>query len=68
MNRKELEKAIAKKLTEIWELYHEAYPEGKYLTMFILDGFINFNNDAFGRDKSYRIRHFEKLEDTEDDL
>ncbi len=68
MDRKKLEKAIAKKLTEIWKLYHEVYPEGKYLSMFFEDGFMNFDNAWFDEDKFYKISHFEKLEDTEDDL
>lgn len=68
MDRKELEEAIAQKLSEIWELYHEVYPEGKYLSMFFKDGFMNFDNAWFDEDKFYKISHFEKLEDTEDDL
>lgn len=62
MNRKQLEREIAKKLKEIKKLYYEAYPEGDYLTLTIYRGSISFNNnhfdeneiDYFEQDKRYR--------------
>lgn len=62
MNRKQLEREIAKKLKEIKKLYYEAYPYGDYLSLTIYRESISFNNGAFGeneldyfeQDKRYR--------------
>lgn len=62
MNRKQLEREIAKKLKEIKKLYYEAFPEGDYLSLTINRGSISFNNfqfdenevDYFEQDKRYR--------------
>ena len=62
MNRKQLEREIAKKLKEIKKLYYEAYPEGDYLSLCIFRDSIEFHNnrfdenklDYFEQDKRYR--------------
>lgn len=63
-----MENKISKKLREIWKIYNKAYPEGTYLSMFIVDGDMCFYNSYFDKDKSFPVERFEKLEDTEDDL
>ena len=68
MGKKEMENKISKKLREIWKIYNKAYPKGTYLSMFILDGDMCFYNSYFDKDKSFPVEHFEKLEDTENDL
>ena len=62
MNRKQLEREIAKKLKEIKQLYYEAYPKGDYLSLCIFRDSIEFHNnhfdenevDYFEQDKRYR--------------
>ena len=67
MDRQEVENQISEKLREIWGIYHEAYPEGTYLSMFIDDGYIHFNNSYFDKDKSFPVEHFESLQESQDD-
>lgn len=64
MDRQEVEKKISEKLREIWEIYHGAYPEGTYLSMFIKDGYIHFNNVYYEVDKLFPIDHFESLQES----
>ncbi len=66
MDRQEVEKQISEKLKEIWNIYHGAYPEGKYLAMFIKDGYIHFNNVYYGEDKLFPIDHFESLQESQE--
>lgn len=66
VNRQKVEKQISKKLREIWKIYHGAYPEGKYLTMFIKDGYIHFNNVYCREDKLFPIDHFESLQESQE--
>lgn len=66
MNRQKVEKQISKKLREIWEIYHEAYPEGTYLAIFIKDGYIHFNNAYFDEDISFPVEHFESLQGSQE--
>ena len=67
MGRKKVENQIAKKLREIWNIYHGAYPEGTYLAMFIKDGYIHFNNVYYGEDRLFPVEHFESLQESQDD-
>lgn len=67
MNRQKVEKQISKKIREIWEIYHEAYPEGTYLSVFIMDGDMCFYNSYFDKDKSFPVEHFESLQESQDD-
>lgn len=52
---RETEKKIFEKMKEIKELYSKAYPEGKYLTLTIIDGCIGFNNRYWEEDKNFQI-------------
>lgn len=66
VNRQKVEKQISEKLREIWNIYNEAYPECKYLAMFIKDGYIHFNNVYYGEDKLFPIDHFESLQESQE--
>ena len=66
MDRQEVEKKISEKLREIWKIYNKAYPEGTYLTMFIKDGYIHFNNASCEVDKLLPIDHFESLQESQE--
>lgn len=66
MNRK-VENQISEKLREIWNIYNEAHPEGKYLAMFIKDGYLHFNNAYFEEDRLFPVEHFESLQESQDD-
>lgn len=57
MNRKQLEREIAKKLKEIKKLYYEAFPQGDYLSLTIYRGSISFNNNHFGENE---VDYFEQ--------
>lgn len=65
MNRK-VENQISEKLREIWNIYNEAYPKGKYLAMFIKDGYLHFNNSYFEEDRLFPVEHFESLQESQD--
>lgn len=67
MDRQEVEKQISEKLRDIWNIYNEAYPEGKYLAMFIKDGYLHFNNVYYGEDSLFPIDYFEGLQESQDD-
>ena len=66
MDKKEMENKISEKLREIWEIYHEAYPEGTYLSMFIDDGYIHFNNDNYDKDILFSVDRFESLQESQE--
>lgn len=66
MDRQKVETQISKKLREIWKIYHRAYPEGTYLSMFIIDGYIHFNNDNCDKDILFSIDHFESLQESQE--
>ena len=66
MDRQKVEKQISKKLREIWKIYHRAYPEGTYLTMFIRDGHIHFNNANCDKDILFPVDHFESLQESQE--
>ena len=55
MERQELEKQIFEKLKEIQELYHQAYPQGDYLSLFITDESFSFNNTYWGEDEDFPL-------------
>lgn len=59
MTKKQLIECIASRLKEIRDLYYEEYPEGSYLTLFIHDGKISFNNEYWSEDKNNPIDYFE---------
>ena len=52
-----LEKAIYEKLKEVEELYHREYPEGRYLSVAIMDRAISFNNRRWqgGEDENFPL-------------
>ena len=66
MDRQKVETQISKKLREIWKIYHRAYPEGTYLSMFIKNGHIHFNNAYYEVDKLFPIDHFESLQESQE--
>ena len=66
MNKKEMENKISEKLREIWEIYHGAYPKGTYLTMFIINGYIHFNNDNYDKDILFSVDRFESLQESQE--
>lgn len=67
MDRQEVENQISKKLREIWKIYNKAYPEGTYLSMFIMDVDMRFHNFFLDKDKSFPVEHFESLQESQDD-
>lgn len=66
MDKKEMENKISEKLREIWKIYHEAYPKGTYLAIFIKDGYIHFNNAHFDEDISFPVEYFESLQESQE--
>lgn len=72
MTRDKCEKLITEKIKEIYEIYKQYNPEGKYLTACITDGHIFVNNkcwkteDEVGDDYDTPIDVFSSLNEEED--
>ena len=63
MTREELQNAIYEKLMEIQKLYSKEYPQGKYLSLAILEDAVMFNNAHWddGDDKDYPIDMWKRV-------
>ena len=55
MNKIQCEHKILLKLAEIGEIYHKYNPDGKYLSMAIVDGHMDVTNSYNGADKEHQI-------------
>ena len=66
MGRIECEKAIIQKMREIMDIYHEYNPEGKRLTMSIIDDFYSVNNTFYEDDYEHQIDAW--VEDSYEDV
>ena len=60
-----LTKKIAKKLSEIRELYLKEYPQGDYMSLTIWKDCILFNNSYYDEDVNLPIDYSEYLIETE---
>lgn len=66
MTRDECELAITERFKEIVEIYKAYNPDGRYLTMFFMDGHISFNNEDWDADKENPIYYCEDIFEEEE--
>ncbi len=62
MANEELTNEIYKKILEIQEIYAKAYPKGDYLSMFISENYIRFNNKYWDENKDFPINFIQPKE------
>lgn len=62
MNRKETEQAMMEKLTEIVDIYHQYNPNGTYLAVSYVDGYLSIWNAHYGSDSAKPINVFRASE------
>ena len=60
------ERLIREKMMDIYEIYKEYNPKGKYLSLTIIDGAIMFNNSPKD-DKKKPIDFFERVEEKDNE-
>lgn len=62
MERILCEKLIRDRLMEIKQIYEMYAPEGKYLSLSVVENTISFNNEYFGLDIDEPLNYHEVLE------
>ena len=56
MTRNQCERKLAQKIKELWEIYQEYNPDGKYLSVAITDGNpFHCNNEYYNADRLKKI-------------
>lgn len=63
MTRKECERAIAKKLREIWDIYQEYYPGGDQLSVIVTDHSAVVFNAHWNDDILKPLDYYERVEE-----
>lgn len=63
MTREECEKRILKKLMEIKAIHEEYNPNANYLTLYVREDFLQFNNSYWAEDSEYPLKGFEYLKE-----
>ena len=59
-------KAIQSRCRVIRNIYRDAYPKARYLSICIVEGSIYISNEYWGRDVEFPIDEIEKVEDDND--
>lgn len=60
---RETSEKIKDLLVSIYDTYKAIYPEGKYLSMYICDGGIGFNNSYWDEDKVFPLDYYIRKEE-----
>lgn len=55
MKREECEKQIRDLMIQIYKVYHEYNPDGKYISMFIMDDDLFMNNAYYSDDADHPL-------------
>lgn len=58
MTREECEKQIYEKITEILDIMEDYNPDNTYLTISVLGGYVQFNNEYWDKDMEKQINFF----------
>lgn len=61
MTRKECEKQIYEKITEILDIVKDYNPDNTYLNISVLGVYVHFNNEYWGKDVEKPIYYYKSI-------